>query len=124
MIVAGDSIRLGASKPGVRGTCHPIGQRVKPILRRGFFRGTEKTWRSRSTIAGIGNVATALHHHDLFAVELVCVQTVGAMILENLVVHLGKDARPAVVVILRPAIEWMVVALGALKSDAQEQLSG
>ena len=59
---------------------------------------------------------------DLLADELVLVVGVAAAVLEDLVVDAGEDVGPAVVVVLRPAVEGVVVALGALEAGAEEDL--
>ena len=58
----------------------------------------------------------------LFADELMLVVVVATTVLKNLVVDPRKDARPVVVIVLRPAIKWMIVALRTLETGAEEQL--
>ena len=45
-------------------------------------------------------------------------------VLDDLVAHTREEARPVVVIVLRPAVEWMVVAFGALEARTQENLRG
>ena len=62
------------------------------------------------------------HPDDLLAVELVLVELVAAVVLDDAVLHAREERRQAVVVVLRPALERVVVALGALQADAEEHL--
>src|SRR6266511_3565545 len=59
---------------------------------------------------------------DLFAVPLVFVAADFAFVFNDLVIHAREQVGPIVVIVLRPAIEGMVVALGALQSRAEEDL--
>ena len=52
--------------------------------------------------------------NDLLSFELMRVVDVLAAVLQNFVLHLREESRPVVIVILAPAIERMIVALGAL----------
>src|SRR4051812_34783292 len=49
--------------------------------------------------------------------------TVATPVFQNLVLKTGEDAHPIVIVILGPAIERMIVTLGALNTSAQKKLS-
>jgi hypothetical protein len=61
--------------------------------------------------------------NDLFAVEFMRIEPILPIVLQNLVANAGEECGQAVVILLRPLIEGMIVALGALQSDAQEHLS-
>ena len=63
-----------------------------------------------------------VHEDDLLADELVLVELVAAVVLDDLVLHAGEERGELVVVVLRPVVERMVVALGALHADAEEDL--
>src|SRR5436189_2054639 len=47
-----------------------------------------------------------------------------AFVLDHLVVHTGEQVGPIVIIILRPAVEGMIVALGALQARAEKHLRG
>jgi len=57
-----------------------------------------------------------LHKDDLLAIKFVLVVFIAAFVFDNLVIDAGKEVRPAVVVVLSPVIERMVVAFGRTKS--------
>src|SRR5438128_1051178 len=52
------------------------------------------------------------------------VVVVAAAVLQNFVTDARKNGGPGVIVILGPAVEWMIVALGTLEARAQEELGG
>src|SRR5439155_21552631 len=59
---------------------------------------------------------------DLFAVPFVFVAADFTFVLDDLVFHARKEVGPVVVIVLRPAVERMIVALGALQARAEEHL--
>ena len=60
--------------------------------------------------------------NDLLAFELVAVVVVAAAVLQNFVAHPRKHVRPVVVIVLRPLVERMIVALGAAQLGSEENL--
>ena len=82
----------------------------------------EETRLRRLAGARVFHLALAGDVNDLLALELMGIVAVPAIVLQNLVLHLGKNRRPIEVVGLRPAVEWMVVALRALEAGAEENL--
>ena len=60
----------------------------------------------------------------LFADELVRVELVLAFVVDELVLHAREERGQLMVIVLRPAIERMVVALGTLHADAEKNLGG
>ena len=77
--------------------------------------------RRRAT-ARIFHFSFGRHVNDLFAFELVAVVVVTAAVFQNFVVQPRKNVRPVVVIILRPFVERMIVALGAAQLRAEEDL--
>src|SRR5205807_6100701 len=55
---------------------------------------------------------------------LMAVELVAAVVLDDAVLDPAEEGGEAVVVVLRPALERVVVALGALEADAEEDLGG
>src|SRR5437762_234975 len=87
--------------------------------------------RSSGALVGFGQVAAEkLRRHDgvghrMFCLALVAVEDHGlARIVAGLAANLREESREAVVVVHRPAVEGMVVALGALNAHAEEDLGG
>ncbi len=79
----------------------------------------------RENFVGVGvanGLLLVVELHDLLANELVLVVLVATLVLFDLVVDLREVVRPAVVVVLRPAVERVVVALRTLQPHAQEEL--
>ena len=65
-----------------------------------------------------------LRRHNLLPDELIFIQTIHPFFLNHLIIHPGKHGGPIVVIPLRPAIERMIVALGALEPNAKKYLRG
>src|SRR5262249_24728742 len=68
------------------------------------------------------NLAVPVLVHDLLADEFVFIEAVAAFVLNHLVLDAGEEGGEAVVVVLSPTVERMVVALGALHPDAEKNL--
>src|SRR5207249_2894379 len=64
------------------------------------------------------------HKNDLFADPFVFVAADFTFVFNDLVAEAGEQVGPIVVVVLRPTVEGMVVAFGALESCAEEYLRG
>src|SRR5262249_13549055 len=60
---------------------------------------------------------------DLLAVELVRVEPVAPVVLDNLVLNAREKRRQAVVIVLRPAVERVIVTAGALQAEAEKHLT-
>ena len=74
--------------------------------------------------AGVEEVGLGLDEDGLVALEFVFVALVGAFDAGELVVDAGEEAGPVVIVVLGPALEGVVVALGALELGAEEDAGG
>ena len=72
----------------------------------------------------MNDLALAQLVDDLFAIELVLVELVFAVVLDDAIVHPAEERGQAVIVVLRPALERMIVALATLQADAEEDLGG
>ena len=59
---------------------------------------------------------------NLLANKGVLVKPIPALVLEHLVAYAGEESGPAVVVILGPALEWMIVTLRAGQAYAKKHL--
>src|SRR5256885_1677021 len=59
---------------------------------------------------------------DLLTIPFVFVAADFTFVLDDLVFHARKEVGPVVVIVLRPAVERMIVALGALQARAEEHL--
>ena len=62
--------------------------------------------------------------NDLFTFPFVFIAADFTLILNDLVVEAREQVSPIVIIVLRPTVERMVVALGALQSRAEEHLRG
>src|SRR5437773_3760871 len=60
--------------------------------------------------------------NDLFAFELVAVVAVTPAVFQNFVVQPRENVGPVVIIILRPFVERMIVALGAAQLGSEEDL--
>src|SRR5687768_3870881 len=61
---------------------------------------------------------------NLFPFEFVGIVVVLTAVFQDLVLHLSKNGGPTVIVLLRPPIERVIVALRALQARAEKYLSG
>ena len=119
-----NAIDLGPREERVVRARDPVGQRIESILivvhrRR---RCPEKERPGRLAGAGVVQLALAIHPNHLLADELVSVRADLAPVLEHLVADAGEEGVPAVVVLLRPPLERMVVALGTPQPNAEKEL--
>jgi hypothetical protein len=64
----------------------------------------------------------AIPQDHLLAIELVLIQAILAVVLDNSVVNLRKQRGEFVILRLRPAIKWVVVAAGTLQANPQKNL--
>ena len=118
-----DEIDLRPRECRVPGARQPVGQKLAAVRVRFHLRrvGAEKTRHGVFAGPRIPHFADIQHADDLVADKLVLVQFVLALVFDNLVVDPREQRRPLVIVVLRPAIERVVVALSALQSHALEQ---
>ena len=68
------------------------------------------------------DLADAIHENELLADELVLVELVLALVFDDLVLHARKERGQLVIIVLRQLVERMIVALGALHANAEEDL--
>src|SRR6266849_1205044 len=61
--------------------------------------------------------------NHLLAVELVPIEPILPPVFQNLVLDASEEGRQAVIVLLRPLVERMVVTLGALQTDAEKHFA-
>ena len=120
-----NSIRLRTGEERIIRGCHPLGHLAQRIVASGHrLPHGEKTRRGGLARLGVFHAAARFHVDDLFAVELVLVQSVLSDVFQHLVVNFCERTGPVVVVALRPAIERVIVALRALQPSPEEHLRG
>src|SRR5690606_18274485 len=107
----------------ILGAGKPVGQRIQTILTPHALLRSKKLGSGRLARAGVLHFAFAVDVDNLLAVELVLVVAIPPVVFQHLVLHAGENAGPAIVIVLRPAIERVVMALGALQPNAEEELS-
>ena len=61
--------------------------------------------------------------NHLLAVELVLIEPILASVFQNLVLDAGEEGGQTVIVLLRPLVERMIVAFGALQPDAEKHFA-
>src|SRR5947207_4152853 len=71
---------------------------------------------------GILHRTFARDENDLLAVPFVFIAADFAFVLNDFVFHARKEVGPVVVIVLRPTVERMIVALGALQTCAEKHL--
>src|SRR5688572_2602798 len=111
-----DAVRLGLGKEGIVRAGYPVGQRRQAIpvgSNRGRCR-VEEPWDDRLPRARVLDVPTARLPHDLVAVELMQIEAILAVVVDDVVANASEEGSEAVVAILGPLIEGMIVALGTL----------
>src|SRR5580765_3762227 len=97
-------------------------QRIALVLDR--FTDAQEAWCSQFARSRIVHGSVLSEINDLLALPFVLVGGDFSIVLDNFVVDAGEDARPVVVVVLRPSVRGMIVALGALNARSQENLGG
>ena len=100
------------AKSGLSARGQPFGQHLAAVLALDVGRGAAQELR-RHRLPGhrVRHLAAAGVEDDRLAI-----------VLALLAADLGEERREAVVVVHRPAVERMVVALGALRANAHEHL--
>src|SRR6185369_9593013 len=68
------------------------------------------------------NITSRTDVNHLFAFELVLIVIILPAVFQDLVLHLRENSRPVEVIVLRPAVEGMIMALGALQARSEEKL--
>ena len=120
-----DAVDLRAGEERVVRPGHPVGQGLQAVGVRGEVPASRRRGSAAAAArrcAGASPRLRAAIEHDLLAVELVLVELVAAVVLDDAVLDAGEERGQAVIVVLRPAVERVVVALGALQADAEEHL--
>ena len=108
-----DDVREVAGEEGILGRGQPLGEALAAV-RAGFQRrpSAAEIFREHVAVAdGMVHAAAGAIEHDGFA-----------LVLAGLATDLGEEGGEAVVVVHGPAIEGMVVTLGALDAHAHENL--
>ena len=82
----------------------------------------EKPRPHRFAGARVRHLALSARANDLLAIELMLVEPVAAVVLDDVVIDAGKERGQAVIIVLRPVVEGMIVAAGTLQPDAEENL--
>ena len=77
-----------------------------------------------SPVRGLVTERRGFEQHDLVALELARVVLVLPLVLHDLVVDAREEPGPVVVIVLRPALERMIVALRAIELRAEEDARG
>src|SRR5690606_21247632 len=110
-----DAVGEVRGEPGVVAGGEPLGQGRAQVFAVGGLRASaaEELRLRRLAAARIGDAAAALIEDDRVA-----------GIIAALAPDLGEERREAVVVVHRPPLEGVVVALRALHADAEEGLRG
>src|SRR5688572_32917894 len=109
-----NAVGLDFGKEGIFGSGHPFSEGAEFVSVFGRIGFAEKARVGGFAGAGVFHFARGREENDLFAFEFVAVVVVAAAVFQDFIFHAGEDTLPIVVIILAPAIEGMVVALGAL----------
>ena len=110
--VGPDPVGERGGEPRVLGRGQPLGQHDAAVLARDVGRlAAQELGRHDPAADGVVHLAAARVEDDRLAI-----------VLALLAADLGEERREAVVVVLGPAVERVVVALGALDADSHEHL--
>ena len=115
-------VGLSFCKKGIARTRHPVRESHQFIGRtaRVRLRCSKKPRLRRFAGASVLELAFGRDENNLLALELVFVVVVAPAVFKHLVIHAREDTHPVVIIILRPAVEWVIVALRALHPRPQE----
>lgn len=120
-----DAVDLDPGELGMTG--EPVAEGVEFVaggigtgIERGGF--PKQPWPCGLTGAWVGDFPVGRDEHDLFAAELVGIVIVAPIVAEDLGLDPGEHGGPIVVIVLGPAVERVVVALGAIEAGAEEDL--
>ena len=114
-----DAIHLHARECAIG--CEPHRERIQRCVRFGT-RFAQKSWHGVFPGAQVLYRPDARGKDDLLALPFVLVAADVAFVLDHLVIHPREERRPIVVIVLRPALVGMIVALGALQARSQKHL--
>ena len=119
-----DTVGLSPGEERVVGPGHPVGQEQQPIIAARQIQGPVTQQPRLHDFAGIRmlDLALVVKEDDLFADELMAVEFVLAFVVDDLVLDAREEGGKLVVIVLRPAIERVVVALGTLHAHAEKNL--
>ncbi len=103
------------AKYGLSGAVDPVGQRLAAVARLGGGFAVQRRRPHRPAGARMADLAAGAHHHHRLPSE-------DAEFLTGLVADPSEEGRETVVILLAKRFVRMMVALGALETDAEEEL--
>ena len=118
-----DPVRLDPGKERVLRRGEPLPESGEAFLVDRESRGlSEELRRGSLAAAGVLEITFLDELHDLLADEVIFVIRVKALVLFDVVVHPVEDGGELVILVHRPLLEGVVVALRAVHADAEEDL--
>src|SRR5437899_2009731 len=120
-----DAIDLSPCEERVVGSSHPVGQRFQSVDVAGQLQRViaQIAWRHSLMCSRLLHFPLPCFPNHLLAVELMSIEPVLTPVFQNLVLDASEEGRQAVVVLLRPLVKRMIVALGALQANAEKHLA-